>query len=188
MIGFSFSSPLQWRHNERDCVSNYQSLECFLNRLFRRRSKKTSKLRVTVVCEGNSPVTSEFPAQGSSNAETFSIWWIHHAKLQLRQHQNIHLQWGKHEMFKQKSGKVKKFCDETRTDRILYWTILCILRCVHHQTFGICNFTAHVIPRVIDKVAQISRNNIIYIRGYIALWYMWPFLLTWFNFIPSMDK
>ena len=30
--------------------------------LFRRRSKKTPKLRVTGLCAGNSPVTSEFPA------------------------------------------------------------------------------------------------------------------------------
>ena len=28
-----------------------------------RRSKKTSKLRVTGLCDGNSPVTGEFPAQ-----------------------------------------------------------------------------------------------------------------------------
>ena len=31
---------LQWRHNGRDGVSNYQPLDCLLNRLFRRRSKK----------------------------------------------------------------------------------------------------------------------------------------------------
>ena len=54
---------LQWRHNERDCVSNNRRLRCLLSRLFRRRSKKTSKLRVTGLCEGNSPVTGEFPAQ-----------------------------------------------------------------------------------------------------------------------------
>ena len=30
---------------------------------------KTSKLRVTALCEGNSPVTGEFPAQRASNAE-----------------------------------------------------------------------------------------------------------------------
>ena len=35
--------------------------------------KKTSKLRVTVLCGGNSPVTSEFPAQMASNAENVSI-------------------------------------------------------------------------------------------------------------------
>ena len=34
-----------------------------INRLFRRRSKKTSKLRVTGLCGGNSPVTGEFPSQ-----------------------------------------------------------------------------------------------------------------------------
>ena len=44
----------------------------------RGRSKKTSKLRVTGLCEGISPVTSEFPAQSAINAENVSIWWRHH--------------------------------------------------------------------------------------------------------------
>ena len=34
--------------------------DCLLNRLFRHRPKKTSNLRVTGQCEGNSPVTGEF--------------------------------------------------------------------------------------------------------------------------------
>ena len=72
---------LQWRHNGRDGVSDHQPYDCLLNRFFRRRSKKTSKLRVTGLCVGNSPVTGEFPAQRASNAETVSIWWHHHAKL-----------------------------------------------------------------------------------------------------------
>ena len=50
--------PLQWRHNERDSVSNHQPHDCLLNRLFRRRSKKTSNLRVTGLCVGNSPGNS----------------------------------------------------------------------------------------------------------------------------------
>ena len=70
---------LQWRHNERDCVSNHQPHACLLNRLFRRRSKKTPKLRVTGLCAGNSPVTREFPAQRAINAENVSIWWRYHA-------------------------------------------------------------------------------------------------------------
>ena len=45
----------------------------------RRRSKKTTKLGVIGLCEGNSPVTGEFPAQRASNAENVSIWWGHHA-------------------------------------------------------------------------------------------------------------
>ena len=42
--------------------------------LFRRSSKKTSKLRVTGLCEGNSPVTGDFPAQMASNTENVSIF------------------------------------------------------------------------------------------------------------------
>ena len=42
---------LQWCHNWRDSVPNHQPHDCLLNRLFRRRSKKTSKLRVTGPCE-----------------------------------------------------------------------------------------------------------------------------------------
>ena len=47
-------------------------------RLFKPRSKKTSTLRVTGLCAGNSPVTGEFPAQRASNAENVSIWWCHY--------------------------------------------------------------------------------------------------------------
>ena len=70
--------PLRWRLNGRDSVSNHQLHGCLLNRLFRRRWKKTSKLRVTGLCEGNSPGTGEFPAQMASYAESVFIWWRHH--------------------------------------------------------------------------------------------------------------
>ena len=69
---------LQWRHNGRAGASNHQPHDCLLDRLFRRRSKKTSKLRVTDLCAGNSPVTGEFPTQRASNTENVSIWWRHH--------------------------------------------------------------------------------------------------------------
>ena len=62
--------PLQWRHNERDDVSNHQHRDCLLYSLFRRRSKKTSKLRVTGLCAGNSQVTGEFSAQRVNNQVT----------------------------------------------------------------------------------------------------------------------
>ena len=87
----SLEISLPWRHNERDGVSNYQPHDCLLNRLFRRRSKKTSKLRVTGLCEfrrrskktsnlrvtglcdGNSPVTGEYPAQRAVTRKMFSF-------------------------------------------------------------------------------------------------------------------
>ena len=55
-------------HTGRDGVSNHKTHKCLLNHLFRRRSKKTSKLRLTGLCVGNSPLT----------AENVSIRWRHH--------------------------------------------------------------------------------------------------------------
>ena len=75
--------PLHWLHNERDGVSNHQPYDCLLNHLFRRRSKKTTKLCVTGLCEGNSPGTGEFPAQMASDSENVSIWWRHHSIVNL---------------------------------------------------------------------------------------------------------
>ena len=79
-----FNPSLQWHHNGRDSVSNHQPYDCLLNRFFRHRSMKTSKLRVTGLCAGNSPVTGEFPAQISSNAENVLIWWRHHVTYESR--------------------------------------------------------------------------------------------------------
>ena len=69
-IYFKGHTTLQWRDNGSDSVSNHQPHDCLRNRLFRRRSKKTSKFRVTGLCAGNSPV--------SGDAENVYIWWRHH--------------------------------------------------------------------------------------------------------------
>ena len=83
---------LQWRHNEHNCVSNHQPYGCLLNRLFRRRSQKTSKLRVTGLCEGNSPVTGEFLAERAINAENVSIWRCHHVNIEVAWGVDFHIQ------------------------------------------------------------------------------------------------
>ena len=69
---------LQWRHKRRDSVSNHQPHDCLLIRLFRRRWTKTSKLRVTGLCAGNSSGTDEFPRKWPVTRKMFSIWWRHH--------------------------------------------------------------------------------------------------------------
>ena len=74
------SRSLQWRYNDRHGVSNHRRPDCLINRLFRRGSKKTSKLRVTSLCEGNPPVTSGFPSQTANNAENVSICWRHYVE------------------------------------------------------------------------------------------------------------
>ena len=63
--------PLQWRHNESYCVSNHRRLDGMLNRLFRRRSKKTSKPALLTVCGGihRSPLDS--PHKRPVTRETF---------------------------------------------------------------------------------------------------------------------
>ena len=62
---------LHWHHYDHDGVSNHQPHCCLLNRLFRRRSKKTSKLRVTGLCEGNSPGPVNSPHKGPVTRKMF---------------------------------------------------------------------------------------------------------------------
>ena len=86
------NTALQWRQNERDGVSNHQPHDGLLNCLLRRKSKKTSRLRVTGLCAGNSPLTDEFLAQKASNAENVSSWWRHYASRRVH-YEYIYVQW-----------------------------------------------------------------------------------------------
>ena len=79
----SYRMALCWTdiiHNERDGISthHHQHLDCLLNCLVRHRSKKTSKVHVTGLWEGNPPITGGFPSQRASNTEKVSMWWHHH--------------------------------------------------------------------------------------------------------------
>ena len=80
---------LQWRHTDHDSVSNHQPHGCLLNRLFRRRSKETSKLRVTGLCEGNSPGPVNSPHKDQLRGNV-SIWWRHHVR-EIHRHRRISL-------------------------------------------------------------------------------------------------
>ena len=53
---FPTKFTLQWRHNGLDGVSNHQTHDCLLSRIFGLRSKKTSKLRVTGLCGAVCPM------------------------------------------------------------------------------------------------------------------------------------
>ena len=64
---------LQWRHNVLNGISNhwphdYSSVYSG--------AKKTSKLCVTGLCEGNSPMTGEFPAKGPVTREIFPFDYV----------------------------------------------------------------------------------------------------------------
>ena len=95
-----------------------------LNRLFRRRLKNTPKLRVTRLCEGNSPVIGEFPAQRASNAEMFPFddvimgWY----RVQRMQRDTCRLTWKKprftRNLWISAAGSLAKF----HSDWNILWT------------------------------------------------------------------
>ena len=114
--GLFNGSGLQWRHNERDGVSTHQPHDCLLNRLFRCRSNKTSNLRVTGLCEGNSPLTGEFPTQRASNAENVSIWWRHHVYHLLNMITYIPSQW----LAFQTNANIPKELKQVRTTAVWF--------------------------------------------------------------------
>ena len=79
------ATPLHWRNNYHDSVSNHQTHACLLNRLFRRRSKKTSKLCVAGHCAGNSPGPVNSPHKWPVTRKMFpfddvimQLWTTHH--------------------------------------------------------------------------------------------------------------
>ena len=84
---FTNRQTLQWRHNESDGVSNPWRIDCLLNHLLRRRSKKTPKLRVTGFCVGihRGPVNSRTKGL-YCDAENVSIWWRHHEDWMVLKH------------------------------------------------------------------------------------------------------
>ena len=79
---------LHRRHNDHDGVSNHQPYGCLLNRLFGRRSKKTSKLCVTGLCAGNSPGPVNSPHKGPVT-RTRQIWGIWQLRLESPETPNL---------------------------------------------------------------------------------------------------
>ena len=63
-------SPSIWAHY-RDVIMNAHSFA-------QAQIKENIKAPCHWPCEGNSPVTGEFPAQKASNTENVFIWWRHH--------------------------------------------------------------------------------------------------------------
>ena len=69
---------LPWRHYKRHGVSNHRHFEYLFNRLFRCRSKKTLKLRVTGRCKGTHRRPVDSPHKVPVTRKFVSIWWRHY--------------------------------------------------------------------------------------------------------------
>ena len=163
--------PLYWRHNGRDRVSNHQPLDCLLNCLFRHRSKKTSKLRVTGLCGGNSPVTGEFPAQRASDAGNVSIRWRHHAT---RRQGPTH-SGGRNEVHLLSVYVVAMICCLSaknwycRQPLLTHWSLAdaaVILRIIFSINFIVAHKNIDVVKRVLN-------------HGEFNYWDFWPHKLSW---------
>ena len=72
-----FMRSIQWRHHERDGVSNHRGLDCLLSRFLMAQIKQTSKLGVPDLREGNPPVTGVFPHRRPVAENDVFIWWRH---------------------------------------------------------------------------------------------------------------
>ena len=118
-------SALKWCHNERNGASNLQPHYCLFSRLFKRRSKKISKLRVTGLCEGNSPETGEFTVQKASNAANVSVWWRHHEK---KPNETISAE-GDHEIY------ISRIVADRLTITSKHDDVMTRKRFLHHWTF-----------------------------------------------------
>ena len=67
------NKPLQWHHNGRDGVSNHQRHVCLLNRIFKHRSKKISKLRATGLSAGIHQWPVNSPHKGPVTRKMFQF-------------------------------------------------------------------------------------------------------------------
>ena len=124
---------LQWRHNGRGSVLDHQLHDCLLNFLFRRRSKKTSKLRVTGLCVGihRWPVNSPHKSRVTRKMFPFD---------------DVIVTW-------------PKFNDLTGRGRRISPSILCSHNGKPHRRWSVCNKN-HIFVFVIARVCVfISRTS-----------------------------
>ena len=148
---------LQWRHNGSDSVTNHLPHDCLFNRWFRRRSKRTSKLRVNGLCAGNSPGTGELPAQMVSNAENVFtvVYSTVYSDADQRKHQSsasLAFVWGIHRdrWIPRTKGQLRGKCFHLMTSSCLSFMCLCsnTLTCVFQLLWTIGAFMLGTVQMI----------------------------------------
>ena len=161
---------LHGRNHQSDVImsamaSQISSLTIFLNRLFRRRSKKTSKLRVTGLCAGNSPVAGEFPAQMANNAEIVSIWWRHHVR---------------NNVWSNIPNKIKMYVTWSTIIMLIKFAFDLTMRCYGLQTNTTSNWFA-LFEMIISLISTLLLHNL-----FRLLWF-WHYG-TWTKLFPLQNS
>ena len=98
-------------------------------------SKKTPKLRVPVLCEGNPPLTGEFPAQRASNAENASIWWRHHVMIYALKIVKTYADYN----FESLWSLVTHMCIPSSISRLVLFTAQCFIFPVYQESAMGCS-------------------------------------------------
>ena len=146
----------------RVMVSQITSLRIVYPTVYsRRRSRKTSKFRVTGLCEGNSPMTGELPAQRVSNVGNVSIWWRHHIVITFAQFERTAACgrgiW-KTEKHALQVCFVYNFC---RWENYMYTCGNCLILTMSLKTQVQCNFTAFDTYSICEGPrGQAMKNNV----------------------------
>ena len=108
-----FSYTLQWCQNERQGVSCHRRLDWLIKPLFRRRSKKISKLRITGLCEENPPGNSDSSRKGPVTQKMFPFdgvvmtsdisWWRNDISFKLIYMCFLNVKWSNSQMLQNHS-------------------------------------------------------------------------------------
>ena len=107
-------------------ASNHQPHDCLFNRLFRRRSKKTSNLRVTGLCVGNSPgpVNSLHKGPVTRKMFPFDDVIMVYDDINITQHQQLHhdlLVATRHVLIWQQHNWFRTLTVQSNIAKILQW-------------------------------------------------------------------
>ena len=108
--------------------------------------QRISKLRATGLHAGNSPGTSEFPAQMASNAENASIWWGHHVCNIIRHDMRLNKRLSKQSWgwwFKTLSRPLWRHCNVMLHNNVLYCIVL--YRIISYHTTPYHTISYHII-------------------------------------------
>ena len=136
-LPFSFHThSLQWRHNECDGISNHQPHDCLLNACSGEDQRKHQTSTSLVF------VTSEFPAQMTSNVANVSIWWRHHVLVT----RTLLLFWGF--AFRLSNNWMMQICHVAPwKPRLFCWDLSC---CYYIIVSSIPMLSAHIYSRSIQ--------------------------------------
>ena len=167
--------------NGRVDVSNYQSIECLINSLFRLTTKNHQRSPLLSLCGGNPPMTGGFRTLRDSNGENVSIWGRNNDN---NNHCYTFPQSGLNNLVISKMGKT------LQTFSINFLYIHCTFTFWKGHLKCSNRFNLRLVPVVARRWTYNNQlPKLISFTQFIdaCVQYL-KLLVTWINFNPSVDK